>query len=403
MIYDIIIIGGGISGLYSAYKLEQISPDTTYLILEKNKILGGRAHNDIFYNTNIVTGAGIGRNKKDKLLLKLIKDLNLSTNEFAIDYTYSKLIDKPVNIISIMKTLKNKLNNNYLHMTFKEYFIKIFDKNLYNKFKITSGYTDYENEDVYDVLYHYGMDDNYCCNIGNTIPWNDIIISLSNIIGINNIKLLEEVTKIINNNNKYIIKCKNNNIYYTNKIIFASTIDTIIKLLPEYKIYKEIHAQIFLRVYGKFSKMSIPIIKDYIKNTIIVPNELQKIIPIDSNKGIYMIAYCDNNNAKKLHKYLDNTMTNRNIFCKLIMESIGIDKSEKIKLIAIKSFYWNIGTHYYEPLSNDYKNRIEYIHKAQHPEKNIIVVGEMISLHQGWTEGALESIEKVLTKKFVNK
>ena len=53
MIYDIIIIGGGISGLYSAYKLKQISPDTTYLILEKNKILGGRYHNDIFYNTNL--------------------------------------------------------------------------------------------------------------------------------------------------------------------------------------------------------------------------------------------------------------------------------------------------------------------------------------------------------------
>jgi monoamine oxidase len=30
--------------------------------------------------------------------------------------------------------------------------------------------------------------------------------------------------------------------------------------------------------------------------------------------------------------------------------------------------------------------------------KNIYVVGEMISHKQGWTEGALESVEKIINK-----
>jgi cation diffusion facilitator CzcD-associated flavoprotein CzcO len=33
--YDIIIIGSGMSGLYSAYQIQKISPKTSFLILEK--------------------------------------------------------------------------------------------------------------------------------------------------------------------------------------------------------------------------------------------------------------------------------------------------------------------------------------------------------------------------------
>jgi cation diffusion facilitator CzcD-associated flavoprotein CzcO len=33
--YDIIIIGGGISGLYSAYKILQMAPETKLLVLER--------------------------------------------------------------------------------------------------------------------------------------------------------------------------------------------------------------------------------------------------------------------------------------------------------------------------------------------------------------------------------
>ena len=37
MKYDIIIIGSGISGLYAAYNIKKMSPDTSFLILEKYK------------------------------------------------------------------------------------------------------------------------------------------------------------------------------------------------------------------------------------------------------------------------------------------------------------------------------------------------------------------------------
>ena len=50
-IYDVIIIGSGMSGLYSAYKIKQYAPKTSFLILEqyKKEWVGGRTSNDMFY------------------------------------------------------------------------------------------------------------------------------------------------------------------------------------------------------------------------------------------------------------------------------------------------------------------------------------------------------------------
>ena len=64
--FDIIIIGSGMSGLYSAFNIKKQSSETSFLVLEKYKKnwIGGRTSNEMFYGTEIVTGAGIGRKKK---------------------------------------------------------------------------------------------------------------------------------------------------------------------------------------------------------------------------------------------------------------------------------------------------------------------------------------------------
>ena len=113
-----------------------------------------------------------------------------------------------------------------------------------------------------------------------------------------------------------------------------------------------------------------------------------------------MIAYSDNFNALLQKKYLENTAENRNLYCDLIEESLGIPKGQ-LKITAIKDYYWPVGTHYYEPLKGDFKNRNEFIYKAQHPENGMLVVGEVVSRDQGWTEGALESVNLVLNDNWV--
>ena len=110
-----------------------------------------------------------------------------------------------------------------------------------------------------------------------------------------------------------------------------------------------------------------------------------------------MIAYTDNKGAKTLKKYIKNTPANRKYLSKMVSKSLGLFQECKLK--DIKSYYWNIGTHYYKPLKNlKFKDRNDYIKMAQNPQKNMYVVGEMISHKQGWTEGAIESVEKIIYK-----
>jgi hypothetical protein len=405
--YDIIIIGSGMSGLYSAFQIKNNSPDTSFLVLEKYKKdwIGGRTSNDMFYGTEIVTGAGIGRKRKDKLLYKLLHTLNLDTHEFTVSPQYSTLFQE-VNIQNTIETLKtNYKQYKGKHVTFKEFATHILGEKEYKQFVISVGYTDYENEDALDTLYNYGMDDNYCCWKGFHVPWHKMVLKLYHYIGAKHFQFSNNVVSIHKIGEQpciFQVNIENGTQYLCNKVIVASTIDTIRKLLPM-PIYNDIKGQPFLRLYAKFSKKSISIMKEYVKGYTIVPGPLQKIIPINADNGIYMIAYSDNKHAIALKSHLTNTVENKELYERLLEKSLGIP-NDSLHIIALKDYYWTVGTHYYKPLNKElYSSREEFIEKAQHPEKGILVVGEAVSRNQGWTEGALESVEAVITKQWVKK
>lgn len=408
--YDIIIIGTGMAGLYSAYNIKKMSPDTSFILLEKYKKqwIGGRASNEMFHGTQVVTGAGVGRKEKDKLLIKLMDDIGVKYKPFESVINYSKTFT-PIDIVKMIKKLKVEYNKHpeLRDKTFKDFFITFFGEIQYNKFIISAGYTDYEKADLYETLYKYGMDDNKGGWTGLHIPWKNMVDKLYHIIGKNHFKFSNDVIEIKKMKESpclFQIKTANGFLYSCNKVIVATTITGIKKLVPgassKTSLYEQIHGQPFLRLYAKFNKESADIMKKYVTGYTIIPGPLQKIIPMDVNKGVYMIAYSDNYYALIQKDYLNNTVQNRDMYCDLIEDSLGIPKGE-LKIMAIKDYYWPIGTHYYEPLKGDFKTRNEFIYKAQHPENGMLVVGEVVSKDQGWTEGALQSVKLVLDKNWV--
>ena len=462
-LYDYVIIGGGISGLYSAYKIFNNNPKAKVLILEKNSQnkLGGRMRKEMFEGVLVNTGAGIGRLNKDNILKKLLDELKIKYNTFSSKHHYSTLINKNCNVEKVFKQLKTSYNKKYDSMTFKEFAEKVLGEKEYENFKVCSGYSDYENADITDVLYNYDFNDNYSNFKGMGINWNLLKDKLVKLIKLKNIKSNCDVYKLRydkKTNNYKIFYKKNNNVIKTNKdnkdnkdkdkdnkeikiidknnkkqtkqknkqktnnyficskkVIIASTIDTVKKLLPNIPLYNNIKTNSFLRVYAKFSEETRNIIKKYVPTTTIVKGFLQKIIPVNENKGIYMIAYSDNKNANHLHKIIEkytsektsfdkinsNKLKLYNYFEKLLEKSLDIkknkisNKKDTIKIINLKEFYWKIGTHYNSPLNNKFKNRLDFINKAQHPAKNLFIVGECVALNQGWIKGALTSVQNI--------
>lgn len=419
--YDIVIIGGGIAGLYAAYKIQKMSPKPRFLLLEKTNMrdLGGRAGTISFKGTDVVTGAGIGRKNKDELLLKLMRELDMPIHEFTTGHHFPDNIKLSCDVKTIFMMIRRHYKaacdkkGERIHTTFKEFAKTVLEDDLYRQFITCVGYSDYENEDVYDTLYHYGFDDNYQDWVGFSVPWRKLIENMVSHIGVENISINSSVKSIFfGEKGGFSISFERNGRIpriTTHKLIMATDIENAISLIPGAKsdrnsIYKQIHGQPFLRLYGKFDKKSIPIMQKYSPHLMVVPGPIQKIIPMNPDKGIYMISYSDNQRTLALRKYLDNTSENRDYLCRLLERSLGIPKEAgKLEMTDIMDVYWPIGTHYYEPLREPFKNRQEFIKKAQNPFQNMVVVGEMIALNQGWVEGALDSVENVVTSKWISK
>jgi len=410
--YDIVIIGSGIAGLYSAYQITKDSPSTSFVVLEKNKKkwIGGRINNETFYDTTIVTGAGIGREDTNPLLLQLMKELHIPYEKKISVMNYATTISKPIDVKKIITFLRGKYTKNpslYHSMTFQAFGKKMLGDDLYHKFTVSAGYTDYEKADVYETLYHYGMDDNEGGWPVLLIPWKKLIDCLCEKIGYEHIQTsthVINVDKIQSSPCLFEITTKKGLVYYSRRVIVGTTISGIRTLVPgasdPSSLYQQIQGQTFLRLYGKFNKRSTEIMKKAVPAYTIVPGPLQKIIPMNSEKGVYMIAYSDNENAVFLKKYLANTSENRESLCLMIEQSLGLP-FHSLQLIAIKDFYWPIGTHYYEPLRGPYRTRTDFIRHIQHPLPGLLVVGEAVSRYQGWVEGALESVQAVVTKKWL--
>lgn len=402
--YDVIIVGAGIAGLYAAYKIKTFSAKTTFKILEASprKWIGGRAGEMNFSGTSVVTGAGIGRKKKDHLLINLLHDLKIKYSEFPIHHRFSKELQGRCKPKEVFEHLKLNHPKHSIGKTFKEYAEPMLGKNAYSLFVICSGYSDYEKEDSYDTLYHYEFDDNFSDGVGLSISWPKLIDTIVEKVGSQNIITSCRVTKLADDSDYCKLSCENGKKFIAKKVILATTIDSVKKLLPKDPIYKDIMGQAFLRLYGKFSKESIPLMKMMVPGFTIVRGPLQKIIPMDSKEGIYMIAYSDNKSAKQLQKYLKNTEENREYISHLLEKALNIPKGE-LHMTSIIDAYWEIGTHYYKPLAPGFNTREEFIEDAQHPSDNILVVGEMVALNQGWVEGALDSVNKVVTKGWLEK
>ena len=407
--FDIIVVGGGLSGLYSAYNIKKMFPKINLLVLESNKreFIGGRIGNYKFYGQDIVIAAGVGREDTNELLIKLLKELDINYTSFVVDMHYSKQIKNVINVkeyLIKLRTIYNKYKNPP-SITFKKFFVEHLGLKEYNDFVISSGYSDYANEDVYEVLYYYQMEDNAPGWTALNISWSKLVSKLCQKIGYQNIitsAKVENINKLVDNSFQLTTTINQNKtkMYYSNKVIVATRISSVQKFFPRLKIYKEIHGQPFLYIYAKFDKQSSELMSQLVTTYTIVPGLLQKMIPF--SKSVYMIAYCDNKNAEILQKYKENTPKNRRFFEKQVEEALGIIPNS-LKIVALKDFYWPIGTHYYEPLDlKKYVNRNEFIKEVQHPETGILVVGENVSRKQGWTEGALESVHAVLNKKWIS-
>ena len=162
---DIVIVGGGIAGLYCALNL---SKQYKVVLCDERNYLGGR----IITHKNPQYEIGAARfNTGHKLLRKLIKKYNMQT--YKLNKTLDFLDKKQKKIIpDIQKVLNKSLydliqksntfsKSELQSMTFQEYCIKLSDKKTTKKLIDYFGYSaEFDTMNAYDAIQTFTGDFN---------------------------------------------------------------------------------------------------------------------------------------------------------------------------------------------------------------------------------------------------
>jgi|688.fasta_scaffold196064_2 monoamine oxidase len=386
--YDCLIVGAGMAGLYMGMQLR--NQGVRFKILEKDSRVGGRAWTESFAGVDVSPGAGIGRRRKDKLLMQLMEQLDIPIHYFRVQTYRSPAVAKltqGVEPVSLLKKLVRAfIAQNRPKTTFRTFATRVWGKKDYQAFILLNGYTDMENEDVEQTLTHYGLDDNLEQGWqGFGVPWAKLVQKMVKYVGQSRISTDEAVVRVSRSTEHFKVQTTNR-VYVCKRLILAVPTRIVAQLVPEFaELYRLIPDQPFLRIYAQFDPESAKILEQAIQGTTIVSNALQKIIPIRKDKGVYMIAYGDNTNALQARMF-----TKRKIVELLQME-FGITYS--LRILNLKRYFWKTGTHYYRPHPENISQHI-----FVHPESNLYVIGESVSFNQGWVEGALESVKRAIRK-----
>lgn len=399
MIYDYIIVGGGLSGLYSAFNLLKENPKLDILILERNRDVGGRI------DTQDGLEAGPFRfHNNQPLIMKLIRELGLSKKKVPINtyehfYANKQIHDmEPIQRIInyIIFISKNESVNTLKNIIFLEYVRQVLSDDdgtfLLNYYGYSSELTNMNAYDTINLMkIHFNTDNQFYRMEGGL---SQIIREL--------IKRIDAkiITKRRVNNIEYRaedqlfeITCDNiQRKYYSKKCICAVTKETLLKLpifKPIYKVLNLIETLPLCRIYAKF-----PITWFKGMPSVTTNNNLRLMIPIDEEKGIIMMSYTDNKYARFWKRLLDEEgieAVNRE-HQRLIKKTTGLDVPMPQQT---KVYYWEHGVVYFKP-GFDSQTMLKQI---SHPIPNIplYVCGENFSeLNSQWMEGALDTALQII-------
>lgn len=103
MIYDFIIVGAGISGLYTNYLLKKHNPKSNILILESSDRIGGR----IYLNGKSSLGAKFLHSD----FYRFMKDNTIESNRYYVGRYKDMDNDKDRSMVKVFHYYFNNYNN----------------------------------------------------------------------------------------------------------------------------------------------------------------------------------------------------------------------------------------------------------------------------------------------------
>ena len=398
-IYDYIIIGGGVSGLYLTYKLMGSGKDI--LLLESSGRLGGRISTNDKKNFQVERGAArISENHHT--LLKLIKELGLEDEKHELTKEMSYILkDKKVKfnrkkqLEDIIKKSKKYNSKSLQNITLFQLCVDIYDDNKAQKLQSLFGYdSEFVKMNAYSAIEMFkddllGDDLYYVLKCG----FYSVITKLEELIKEHSnvtILLNQKVTDIQNKK----IKVEKET-YRALKIISTMPYYGLrdIDLFKNQEWLESVSPIPLLRIYARYPVKNGKVWFQGLEKTI-TDNYIRFIIPISEEDGTIMISYTDLNYADYWHNWYkcgEDKLTEM-----LHKEIKTVLKVNPPKPIEYQVCYWKSGVHMWKPGYN--MNQLYRKILKPFDDKQIYLCNEAFSKHQCWVEGSLKMADDLLKK-----
>lgn len=421
-VYDLIIVGGGISGLRVGIESLKLNPHIKCCILEKYGYIGGRIvtfRKDIPKVGEVQWENGAGRiSIKHKKVLKLLDEHKLtfipiggdtdfisesmpviSTNKFTnlINY-YLEPISKLPSETLAMHTLKELLDKTVGHTAAKAFYEQFPYYSEIHVLRADLALKAFQNEMKSNE--GFGV-----CKEGLSALTDSMMLQFINSGG--TVYMDTELMKVTNiSNNCIILDCKIRNTdesipYVCKSVVLALHHAALkgIKGVNNLNVLKHLTMTPLLRIYAIFpTKGGVSWFSNL--NKIVTNSPIRYIIPIDAKRGIVMISYTDGQDAKYWIKEDNNAAEHGEDNVKdLVMTEIKNLFPERTipKPIFFKQHPWYDGCTYWLPGAYDVEEESK---KSLHPKPNsfpnLFMCGESFAVHQCWMESALEQADKLI-------
>jgi predicted NAD/FAD-dependent oxidoreductase len=417
LFYDIIVVGGGIAGIYQAWQRLKREPDLSLLLLEADARIGGRVFT--FHNRHYPgVEFGAGRfHKKHVRLMALIRELGLAekivpiqgnkvfipsqhTNEDRPQMDGKVLDDMMMFVLKrfekgFSRTWKKKLQN----ITFLEYLKEVLDESkvqlIYDSFGYSSELTDMNAYDSVKLIRQYYFSQFYVLSGGMSQLVEGMTERLKQFSGFHvrtrhRVNALEysEIDQV------FSVGCEGMvSMYHAPKVVMAANKELLLKLpmfRPIHPMLRMIHTLPLCRIYSIFPKdLETGRVWFHDLPRVTTNNMLRYILPIDRELGIVMISYTDNRFARYWNRlYLEGGVEKVNLALSRWLRKTfhGIHIPHPTHTMVA---YWEHGVAYYG-VGFDSERMLPLIRRP-FPDRDLWVRGENFSEENSqWVEGALD-------------
>jgi monoamine oxidase len=413
LIYEYVIIGGGMAGLHIARLLAKKYPERSICIVEKYDYFGGRVYTHTPRDKPALHyEAGAGRvGNQHKMIGKYIEEFGL-TKRYIDPHVEHRHVEKDGSltvgkndfteiILQMLDDLPASIKSQLHTMTTKEACSKAYGKDIVDRVFSEFGYRSETETLRADIAF-----DTFKGFMGENKNYYTVVEGLSEIPKILAKKVLEmgvrlttnvTVTDLEKESNCWKIKghCLEKSWSCLGKRVIWAVTRNALAEIPMFKgkwMVNGIRMEALQRVYARFPAPKGKAWFHDIGHTT-TNNVLRYVIPINSAEGLIMISYTDSSDAEYWMKKPKDTQKKE-----IMAEIRKIFPEKEIPEPEHWSFHpWSDGCSYWLPYpagpldARKAQHEVHYPFPKEHP--NVFVCGESWSCCQAWMEGAVRNAQ----------